>query len=159
MTRAFIAVGSNLGDRQRYLDEAKKSLGKTLGVKILRTSSIHETHPVGGPVQGKYLNAVWEIQTDLNPRALLERLLEIEKELGRERTQKNAPRTIDLDILFYDHRVVEEPGLTIPHPRLHERAFVLKPLGEIAPQFRHPRLKKTVHELLENILHETHSRS
>ena len=148
MPRAFLGVGSNLGDRHSNLAQALDSLKKIKGISVIHASSVRETAPVGGPPQGKYLNAVWEIQTDLTARHLLNALLELEVGMGRTRSVPNAPRTLDLDILFYDREIVREPGLEIPHPRLHERAFVLGPLSELAPDFVHPVLKKTVTEIL-----------
>ena len=158
MVRAFIAVGSNLGDRHKNLVQAKVLLEKILAIKILRSSPIYETEPVGGPPQGKYLNAVWEIETTLVPQALLEKLLAVEAELGRVRREANAPRTLDLDILFYGDQIIDWPGLTIPHPRLHDRTFVLEPLADIAPDVVHPKLMKTVRVLLEELL-ERNSKS
>ena len=105
------------------------------GIKILKQSSLIETEPAGGPPQGKFLNAVIEIETSLKPLELLNVLQNIEQQLGRVRSIPNAPRTIDLDILLYDQINMQTPGLTIPHPRMFEREFVLKPLKEIAPQY------------------------
>lgn len=148
MFRAYLAAGSNLGDRFHYLKEAQ-SLLKTSEISILRTSPIYQTAPVGGPQdQEDYLNLVWEVKTLLKPRKLLERLLEVEKKLGRRRLERNAPRTIDLDILFYEDKIIEEKGLIIPHPRIQERRFVLEPLAKLCPQKRHPLLKKSVLDLL-----------
>ncbi len=148
MEKVYLGVGSNLGDRQFYLEEAKKLTRKIPDTRFLRSSSVLETDPVGGPPQGKFLNAVWEIETGLSPRELKKRLREIENQLGRRRAERNTPREIDLDILSYGHQVVEENDLKIPHPRLHERTFVLLPLCELAPEWKHPVLKKTMKELL-----------
>ena len=156
MAHAFLAVGSNLGDRNSILKQARQKLEKNSAIHFLRTSSVYETEPVGGPPQGKYLNAVWEIETNLTPEKLLAELLAIEKISGRERGAPNAPRTLDLDILSYDDKMIQQPGLSIPHPRLQEREFVLKPLAEIAPGWMHPCLKKTAKELLEGFV-ENHS--
>lgn len=144
-----MGVGSNLGNRQSFLDSAKKLVAGLPQTRFLRSSSVLETDPVGGPPQGKYLNAVWEIETRLSLRELKDRLLEIENQLGRKRKQRNTPREIDLDILFYGDEIVEQADLKVPHPRLHERAFVLAPLAELAPELVHPKLKKTIKELLE----------
>jgi 2-amino-4-hydroxy-6-hydroxymethyldihydropteridine diphosphokinase len=145
---AYIALGSNLGDRQAYLDRAIQSLREQPGVAVTRVSSWHETVPVGGPAgQGNYLNGAAELQTDLEPIALLRVLLDIERDLGRVRLERNGPRTIDLDLLLYADRIVHEPGLVVPHPRLHERDFVLNPLAEVAPEARHPVLGQTIREL------------
>ncbi len=151
MIIAYIAVGSNLGERLEYLNQAQERLSKLKGIRFLKSSAVYETEPVGGAEQGKYLNAVWEIETSLAPQELMKQLLAIEKKLGRVRTELHAPRTIDLDILFYQDRMIEEPGLSIPHPRLQEREFVLKPLMDLCPDFTHPRLKKTVRELSQNL--------
>lgn len=153
MTQAFIAVGSNLGDRKTHLEKACKRFAAMPGIKIVKKSPVYETDPVGGPVQGKYLNAVWEIETALLPEVLLKKILSIESEMGRKRSVLNAPRVIDLDILFYGSRIVRRPGLEIPHPRLHERWFVLKPLADLAPYFFHPVLGKTIKVLLEKHAH------
>jgi 2-amino-4-hydroxy-6-hydroxymethyldihydropteridine diphosphokinase len=149
MAQAFIGVGSNVGDRQGFIDRAYECLSRTQGVRILCCSPVYETEPVGGPKQGKYLNAVWKIETSLVPEQLMGDLLAIEKELGRERTEQNAPRTIDLDLLFWDQQIIDRKGLIIPHPRLQERLFVLDPLSDLAPEWRHPVFKKTIRELRE----------
>jgi 2-amino-4-hydroxy-6-hydroxymethyldihydropteridine diphosphokinase len=131
--RVYVSLGSNLGDREGSLRDALVRLGD-LGT--LRSSSIRETEPVGVTDQPKFLNAVAQLRPDgLGPRELLERLLQIERELGRDRTQEErwGPRTIDLDLLLYGDEVIDEPGLTLPHPRLAERRFVLEPLHELAP--------------------------
>ncbi len=126
---AVLALGSNLGDRERYLRDAIAALS---GASAM--SQVFETDPVGGPDgQGPYLNMVVQIDTDLDPYALLRRCLEIERGALRERGERWGPRTLDIDVLFYDDVRIEEPELTIPHPRLHERRFVLAPLAEVAP--------------------------
>src|SRR3989338_1476813 len=112
----YIGIGSNLGDRQRYIEDAVQRLRETKGIEVKRVSSIYETEPVGGPSQGKYLNAAIEIDTELSPRDLLTALLDIEKELCRVRTVKNAPRAIDLDILLYGDKNIDEPDLKITLP-------------------------------------------
>jgi 2-amino-4-hydroxy-6-hydroxymethyldihydropteridine diphosphokinase len=127
----YIGIGSNLGDRKKYIENAIEKLKNTEDVEVKRISGIHETEPVGGPKQGKYLNAAIEIETGLKPRELLVKLQDIEKQLGRKRTVKNAPRTIDLDILLYGDNKIDEPDLKIPHPGMADREFVMKPLKEI----------------------------
>lgn len=149
MVRVYLGVGSNLGDRSENLKRAEALVRKLSQTHFLRSSSVSETDPVGGPPQGKYLNAVWEIETELSPEALKEGLREIESRFGRKRAVRNAPREIDLDILFYGEAMLDTKTLKIPHPRLHERSFVLNPLAELSPGFHHPKLKKTVQELLE----------
>ncbi len=149
MASVFLGVGTNLGEREKNLELAKTLLIKNKQLKWICQSPVYETDPVGGPAQDKYLNAVWEIETKVPPAALLKELLSIENQMGRRRTVLNAPRIIDLDILFYGDQILQEPGLHVPHPRLHERWFVLKPLADIAPDFVHPILKKKVRELLE----------
>src|SRR5262245_28257222 len=147
MATAYIALGSNLGDRRHYLDSALKLLEQA-GIKVEGVSSFYETAPVGGPPgQGPYLNAAARIATDLPPGALMDLLLQTEQRLGRVRTEHHGPRTIDLDLLLYDDRVVDEPGLEVPHPRLHERWFVLAPLADIASDIVHPRLQRSIGEL------------
>jgi len=127
----YIGVGSNLGDREKYIKNAIEKLKETEGVEVKKISGIYETEPVGGPKQGKYLNGVIEIETWLEPGDLMIKLQKIEKQSGRIRSVKNAPRTIDLDILLYGDKKIDEPGLKIPHPRMYEREFVMKPLKEI----------------------------
>jgi 2-amino-4-hydroxy-6-hydroxymethyldihydropteridine diphosphokinase len=127
----YIGIGSNLGDREKYIEDAIKKLKNIETVEVKRISGIYETEPVGGPKQGKYLNGVIEIETGLKPRELLLKLQDIENQLGRKRTVKNGPRTIDLDILLYGDSSINEPDLKIPHPNMREREFVMKPLKEI----------------------------
>ena len=119
-------------------------------ISIKKVSSVYETEPVGYENQGWFLNLALEAQTSFDPFSLLEHLLAIEDQMGREREEKWGPRNIDLDLLLYDNRIVESERLTIPHPRMHQRKFVLIPLAQIAPQLLHPVLKKNVLELLEN---------
>jgi len=142
-----IALGSNLGDREMNLKTALVKM-KERGMYIEKLSSFVETEPYGYTDQPKFLNAVCLVETDLSPRALLNTLLAIEREMGRVRTVKWGPRVIDLDIVFYEDLIVNEEGLIIPHPDAHNRLFVLEPLSEIAPDLVHPVLKKTVQELL-----------
>jgi 2-amino-4-hydroxy-6-hydroxymethyldihydropteridine diphosphokinase len=130
MPITYLALGSNLGDRRKNIDDAIARLNRD-GVAVLRCSTVIETEPAGGPPQGKYLNAVLKAQTDLSPRELLAVALNIEKRLGRVRTVKNGSRTIDIDILLYDDLKIDTPQLTIPHPRMQERDFVMQPLKEI----------------------------
>jgi len=127
----YIGIGSNLGDREKYIKNAIEKLKEIKGVEVKKVSNIYETEPVGGPKQGKYLNGVIGIETYLDPRELMIKLQEIEKQSGRIRSVKNAPRTMDLDILLYGDKKIDEPGLNIPHPRMCEREFVMKPLKEI----------------------------
>jgi 2-amino-4-hydroxy-6-hydroxymethyldihydropteridine diphosphokinase len=127
----YISIGSNLGDRKKHIESAIEKLEETEKIEVKRVSGIYETKPVGGPKQGKYLNGAIEIETGLGPRELLTKLQDIEKQLGRKRTIKNGPRTIDLDILLYGDSNIDEPDLKIPHPRMRERDFVMKPLKEI----------------------------
>jgi 2-amino-4-hydroxy-6-hydroxymethyldihydropteridine diphosphokinase len=133
---AYIGIGSNVGDRLMNLRAAVRKLGSTSGVRVVRSSSVYETAPVGGPEQGDFLNAVVEIETGLEPHELLAALQRIEKDLGRVRDMRWGPRTIDLDLLSYDDQVVEDAELTVPHPRMHERAFVVVPLVELGAPMR-----------------------
>ncbi len=131
MVIAYIGIGSNLGNRRKNIDRAIERLNKTSSIEVKRVSSIIETDPVGGPPQEKFLNGVIEIETSLTPRELLSCTQQIETNLGRVRTVKNGPRMIDLDILTYGKKKVNEPDLKIPHPKMHKRDFVLKPLKEL----------------------------
>lgn len=134
--RAAIGIGSNLGDRATNIATAVAALAET--GSLVRVSSLYETAPIGGPEQGNYLNAVAVVDTELTARELLERCLQIELEAGRERKERWGPRTLDLDILLFDDRVIDEEGLTVPHPRMTERRFVLEPLLEVWPDARLP---------------------
>jgi len=132
VTRAYLGLGSNLGDRLANLEEAVRRLDAA-GARVLRSSRVYETDPVGGPEQPDYLNAVVEVETELSARDLLDACLDVERQMGRVRTERWGPRRIDIDLLTYGRRQIDEPGLTVPHPRMHERAFVLVPLLELDP--------------------------
>ncbi len=154
MAIVYLGVGSNLGDRDANIRRGIALLKEHEDIKILEVSALHETEPVGGPPQGPYLNGAVKISTDLLPLDLLSQLKMAERRLGRMKSEiPSAPRPLDFDILFYDDVViVEGKHLTIPHPRLTERTFVLQPLSEIAPDLVHPRLGKTIRELYESLL-------
>jgi len=147
MNKVYLSLGSNLGEREKNLARAMDQLEKRR-VKILRRSSIYETEPVEIREQAWFLNCVIEAETDLPPQQLMNMLLEIELQLGRRRDVKYGPRTIDLDILLYADTIVDDARLTIPHPKMAERRFVLVPLVEIAPTALHPTLHRTIAELL-----------
>lgn len=142
---AYIALGSNLGNREENLKTAIEKIKKIVQIKEI--SSIYETEPEGYKNQGLFLNMAIEIKTSLGPQELLSNLQEIENEMGRTREIKNGPRTIDLDIIFYEDKIIEEQNLKIPHPLMHKRNFVLLPMNEIAPEFIHPILKKSIKTL------------
>jgi 2-amino-4-hydroxy-6-hydroxymethyldihydropteridine diphosphokinase len=129
---AYLALGSNLGDRLETLQRAVELMDARLGIQVVRSSRVYETEPLGPP-QPAYLNAVVEVLTDLEPRELLKETQAVEDELGRVRGERWGPRTIDVDVLTFDDRTVHEPELVVPHPRMHERGFVLVPLGELEP--------------------------
>jgi len=154
VAEAWIGLGSNVGDRREYLRAALSGLRRCGEPR--RASSLYETEPVGLKEQGAFLNAVACIETALPPRALLDALLGIELEQGRTRRVRFGPRTLDLDLLFYGEAVMDEPGLRLPHPRLHERRFVLAPLCEAAPNLVHPLLRLTAGELLERLEDASH---
>jgi len=141
----YLSLGSNVGDRAANLDTAISHL-RALGT-IVAQSSLYETEPMEVERQPWFLNSVVALETELMPKQFLARTLAIEQKMGRRRTQVKGPRTIDIDILLFGGSVVETPALTIPHPAMHERRFVLEPLAEIAPELCHPALKKTVREL------------
>jgi 2-amino-4-hydroxy-6-hydroxymethyldihydropteridine diphosphokinase len=152
MPVAFVSLGANLGDRAATMDQALRALAQSPHIKVTGVSSFLETEPVGGPPgQGKYLNAVAQLETTLDPASLLAFLLDTEKQLGRVRTVRNAPRTLDLDILLYDDLVHLASDPIIPHPRMHEREFVLSPLSEIAPEALHPIFGVNVSTLLHRL--------
>jgi 2-amino-4-hydroxy-6-hydroxymethyldihydropteridine diphosphokinase len=148
--RAYVGLGSNLGDREANLKRAVEMLDAREGVSVVRVSSSIETEPLGGPEgQPKFVNAAAAVDTTLAPRELLRACQEIERSLGRTREVRWGPRTIDLDILLYDDWVVRESDLEIPHPRMTRRGFVLSTLAEIAPDARHPLFSETVREMVE----------
>ena len=134
MTRAYIGLGSNLGDREHMIWGAVHMLAFNPDVEVVAVSELRETEPVGYLDQPPFLNAAAAVDTELSPRALLDLLLTVERELGRTREgPRFGPRTIDLDLLLFGDEIVDEPGLTVPHPRLHERVFALEPLAELDP--------------------------
>lgn len=138
MVRAFIGLGANLGDPAGQILAAFAALGRLPATRVVARSSLYRSAPLGNTEQPEFVNAVACIETDLDPRHLLDALLGIELRFGRTRPAENAPRRLDLDLLLYADQAIEEPGLTVPHPRMHLRAFVLYPLAEIAPQIEIP---------------------
>ncbi|MCG3116684.1 MAG: 2-amino-4-hydroxy-6-hydroxymethyldihydropteridine diphosphokinase [Candidatus Manganitrophus sp. SA1] len=155
---AFIGIGSNLGDRLASCREAVRRLGSTPGIRIKKISSLYETDPVDYLEQDRFYNAVVAVETSLSPDALLKECQEIERQLGKTILIPKGPRTIDLDLLFYHDQILNAPGLQIPHPAISNRAFVLVPLTEIAPDFIHPALHTSVAETLRRLNVETSRR-
>jgi 2-amino-4-hydroxy-6-hydroxymethyldihydropteridine diphosphokinase len=146
---AYLSLGSNIGNRESYLGDAIARL-RALG-RVAAVSSLYETEPVEFTDQPWFLNCVVLLETNATPAELLANLLAIEQEMGRVRTQKKGPRTIDIDVLLFGETVLDTPKLTVPHPAMHQRRFVLEPLAEIAPETWHPGLKKTIRRLLEEL--------
>lgn len=152
MVKAYVALGSNLGERRANLDAVVEKLAAVPGVEVLARSRWYETSPLGGPPgQPDYFNGVVEIETALSPRVLLEKLLQVEKELRRVRAETWGPRVIDCDLVLYGDVLIDQPGLTVPHPRMRERRFVLEPLVELAPGARDPVTRLTAKELFERL--------
>jgi len=139
----YIGVGSNMGDRYKNIQDAEKEISKSDSCKIVRVSKIYETDPVGYLDQDNFLNCVFEINTQLIPDQLIDFMLSTEKILKRERIVHWGPRTIDLDILFYNNMIISSSNLIIPHPRMHERMFVMKPLCDLIPEYVHPVLNES----------------
>lgn len=149
MAIAYLGLGSNLGNRQKNLSEAFELMSGQVNVQ--KISSVYETEPVGYEQQQLFLNVVCRVSTELSPEKLLRLAREIENRMGRKSSFRNAPRPIDIDILLYDGLVVDGQELTIPHPRLAERAFVLVPLAEIAPELVHPVNQRNIREMLKDL--------
>jgi len=149
MAIVYLGLGSNLGDKESNINKAIDCIKGLKNTVLLKKSFFYVTNAVGGPEQDDFLNGVIKVQTDISPNDCLKAFKEIEKMLGRKDRALNYPREIDIDILFYDDRILESDNLVIPHPRLHERDFVLRGLNEVAPDLVHPLLGKTVRELYE----------
>jgi 2-amino-4-hydroxy-6-hydroxymethyldihydropteridine diphosphokinase len=145
----YLSLGSNVGDRAANLHTAIEKI-KTIG-DVRAVSAFYETEPVEMTAQPWFLNCVVKLETEKMPRQLIAAILNLEQEMGRQRKQFKGPRSIDIDILLFGSSIVEIKGLTIPHPRMHERRFVLEPLAEIAPDARHPALKRTARELRDSL--------
>jgi 2-amino-4-hydroxy-6-hydroxymethyldihydropteridine diphosphokinase len=148
---AFIGIGSNLGSAKENCERAIEHLKNTKCIRLLAKSSFYTTAPIGVTEQNWFVNAVVKISTTCNPQELLDGLINIEKEMGRKPRKKWGPREIDLDILFYDQQILSTDSLKVPHPELPHRRFVLEPLNELAPDWPHPQLNKTIHQLLAEL--------
>lgn len=149
--KAYIALGSNLGDKRAYLTEAVEKLGQIQGIRVEQVSQLIETEPYGGVEQDSFLNGCLSVETLLTTMELLAEMNRIEAEAGRERLVHWGPRTLDLDLIFYDELVTENPKLLLPHPDMQNRDFVLRPLAELCPYKRHPLTGKTIKEMLEEL--------
>lgn len=150
MNTVFLLLGSNEGNRQLYLQQAAGKIAQQVG-KVVKASAVYETQAWGKTDEADYLNQVLMLQTDLQPRIVLDTILQIEQKLGRKREVKWGARTIDIDILFYNDEVINEPDLIIPHPELQNRRFTLEPLAEIAPNFVHPVILKNMLQLKSDL--------
>ncbi len=156
--RAFIGIGTNLGDRATNYQQAIARIAALRDTRVVRQSSVYETEPVG-EIKGSFLNGVIEVETEMTAEETMRRLLAIERAMGRQRGGGRKPtnrakyrsRPIDLDLLFFNHEVIDAPSLTVPHPRLHERRFVLAPMAELAPALVHPKFNKSISELLAEL--------
>lgn len=157
----YIGFGSNVGNRVDFCDRAVTLLSLLPHSHLTGVSLLYETEPIkdgANPGDGWFLNGVVRLETDIAPRSLLDILREIERSLGRDEENRSGPRTMDLDILFYGERVIDEPGLTIPHPRLHQRRFVLMPLSELDPLLIHPTRHRSVNQMLAESAHPSEVR-
>ncbi|HIE30648.1 TPA: 2-amino-4-hydroxy-6-hydroxymethyldihydropteridine diphosphokinase [Candidatus Poribacteria bacterium] len=148
MSLAYVSFGSNLGNRLKNIKRGLEFVSRNRSITITKKSSLYETEPVGYANQGYFLNGVVEIETYITPHRLLSILKRAERDIGRRRRRRWGPREIDFDILLYNQKCVDTPSLIVPHPRMHERGFVLIPLVEIAPKVIHPIFKKSVQQLL-----------
>lgn len=154
METAYIGFGSNVGDRVDFCNRAVTLLGLLPHSQVTGVSLLYETEPVkdgANPGDEWFLNGVVQLVTDVTPKSLLAVLREIERSLGRDQDDRSGPRTIDLDLLFYGDRAIDEPGLIVPHPRLHQRRFVLMPLSELAPLLTHPVRRRSVNQMLAEV--------
>lgn len=148
MVQAYLGLGSNIGDRKQQLLKAIDLIGNIKGIKVTKQSSIYETAPIGYTDQPNFLNLCLEIETELSPQQLLKHCLDIEQQLHRVREIRWGPRTLDIDILLYSDDIIETDNLSVPHPRMQERAFVLIPLNDIASDKKDPRLNQKIHDLV-----------
>ncbi len=151
MRNVYVGLGSNLGNRKKYLVSAIARIDSCREICVVSKSSFYETKPIGGPSQPDYVNCVIELDTEIEPQSLLQEFKRIELELGRKSGVRWGPRVIDIDILLYGNKSINDSNLKIPHKSMHERIFVLEPLCEISPDFKHPVLGKTIIDLLKEL--------